>query len=54
MVRKFIAKAKMAEKQRKEVNRLKRATWAMNPVTRVKPSGKVYDRKKYKTNMYGE
>ncbi|MBR1711004.1 MAG: hypothetical protein IJ719_19600 [Clostridia bacterium] len=54
MARKFIAKSKMAEKQKREIDRLKRVTWTMNPVTRVKPSGRIYDRKKYRATAYGE
>lgn len=42
----MISYNKMSKKQKKELNSKKRTTWNFVPVTRVKPSGKVYNRKK--------
>ena len=39
---------KMSKKQRKEINNQRRTEWNFSPVTRVKPSAKVYNRKKVK------
>lgn len=38
--------SKQSEKQRRAFYAARRNTWDCNPVTRVRPSGKVYDRKK--------
>ena len=44
---KFIPYEKLSKKQRKAIDAAKRQTWnGLNPVTRVKQSKKVYDRKK--------
>lgn len=42
----MIPKDKMSKKARTELNKQKRAMWAMSPVTRVKASKKVYNRKR--------
>ena len=42
----MISYNKMSKKQKKEYNQLKRNMWDFRPVTRVKPSAKVYNRKK--------
>jgi hypothetical protein len=42
----MISKNKMSKKARKELNKVKRVTWEFSPVSRVKPSKKVYNRKK--------
>ena len=42
----FVSYGKMSKKQQKELNNSKRSSWGFSPVTRVKPSKKVYDRKK--------
>lgn len=42
----FIAEDKMSKKQRAEINKAQRIQWEFKPVTRVKPSAKVYNRKK--------
>ena len=42
----FTPYEKMSKKQKKEYNKARRATWDFKPVTRVKASAKVYDRKK--------
>lgn len=41
----MISKSKLSKKARKELNKQKRVTWAFSPVSRVKPSKKVYSRK---------
>ena len=38
---------KLSKKKQKELNKAKRGTWGvMSPITKVKPSAKVYSRKK--------
>ena len=41
----MVPKDKLSKKARRELDRQKRETWSMNPVTRVKESGKKYSRK---------
>ena len=41
----MISKSKMSKKARKELNKQKRVTWAFSPVSRIKPSKKVYNRR---------
>ena len=36
---------KMSKKAKREYDRSRRTTWAFSPVSRVKPSKKVYSRK---------
>ena len=44
---KFVAYEKLSKKKQKELNKAKRGTWGvMSPITKVKPSAKVYSRKK--------
>ena len=44
---KFVAYEKLSKKKQKELNKAKRGTWGvMSPITIVKPSAKVYSRKK--------
>ena len=53
---KFIAYEKLSKKKQKELNKAKRGTWGvMSPITKVKPSAKVYSRKKkqHLGNCYG-
>jgi len=45
-MQKMIPKLKMSKKARDELNKQKRATWAFSPVSRVKQSKKVYNRKR--------
>ena len=45
---KFIAGEKMSKKQQQEINNSRRMQWGFSPVTRIKPSAKIYDRKKVK------
>lgn len=40
----MVPREKMSRKARKELDRKKRNTWTVNPVTRVRESGKAYDR----------
>lgn len=42
----FVPAEKMSKKKRKELNSAKRTEWAFSPVTRVKPSKKIYNRKR--------
>ena len=53
---KFVAYEKLSKKKQKELNKAKRGTWGvMSPITKVKPSAKVYNRKKKQdlSNYYG-
>ena len=42
----FIPMEKMNKRQRAALNKQRRQTWDFKPITRVKPSAKVYNRKK--------
>lgn len=42
----MISKNKMSKKAQKELNKTKRVTWDFSPVSRVKESKKVYNRKR--------
>lgn len=42
----MITKSKMSKKAQKELNSQKRVTWDFSPITRVKPSKKIYSRKR--------
>ena len=43
---KFISYEKMSKKQQRQVDAAKRGSWGLvKPITKVKPSGKVYNRK---------
>jgi len=47
-MKRFIVYDKLSKKRQRELNNEKRGTWGnINPVTKVKPSGKIYSRKKY-------
>lgn len=41
---------KKSKKARREYDKSKRTTWAFSPVSRVKPSKKVYNRKRLDNN----
>ena len=44
---KFIAYEKLSKKEQKKLNAEKRKTWGdIKPITKVKPSAKLYNRKK--------
>lgn len=43
---KFISLNKLSAKKRKAIIAANRRTWGINPVTRVKQSGKTYNRKR--------
>ena len=46
-MKKFIAYEKLSKKEQKELNAEKRKTWGdVKPITKVKPSAKLYNRKK--------
>ena len=47
----MISKNKMSKKTRKELNKTKRVTWEFCPVSRVKPSKKVYERRRYRNEQ---
>lgn len=44
---KFVSYEKLSKKKQKELNAAKRGTWGLvKPITKVKPSAKLYNRKK--------
>lgn len=44
---KFIIYEKLSKKKQKEINNKKRGFWGnVKPITKIKPSGKLYNRKK--------
>ena len=47
---KFVPREKMGKKARKELDRLRRATWEFSPVTKKVESGKIYSRKRKARN----
>ena len=51
---KFIPKAKISKKARKELAKQNRVTWEMNPVTRKTENRKAYDRKKNSREWFDE
>lgn len=51
---KYISYEKMSKKQQKLVNASKRGNWGnVKPITKVKASAKVYNRKKQNSQDYG-
>lgn len=46
MTSKLVSKSKLSKKARRELNAKKRVTWDFSPVSRVKESKKVYNRKR--------
>lgn len=44
----FIPKEKRSKKEQKKLNARSRVLWTRNPTTRIKESGKRYDRNKMK------
>lgn len=49
---KFIAYAKLSKSRRRAANKAKRGSWGqIKPVTKVKPSGKIYNRRKNKQDL---
>ena len=42
----MISRAKLSKKARRELDNKKRVTWDFSPVSRVKQSKKVYNRKR--------
>ena len=42
----FVPFEKMSKKEKTARNKTKRIEWGFSPVTRTKPSGKIYNRKK--------
>ena len=51
---KFIPKAKMSKKARKELAKQNRVTWDVNPVTRKTENKKLYNRKKNSRERFDE
>ena len=51
----FIPREKLSKKAKRKLDRAKRQTWAVNPVTRTGESAKTYNRKKkrYRTDDDG-
>lgn len=47
------SKTKMSKKAQRELNSQKRVTWAFSPVSRVKQSKKVYNRKRLRNPRQG-
>jgi len=49
MQEKFISKEKLSKKAQKELAKAKRGNWGLvKPITKIKPSAKEYNRKKFK------
>ena len=44
----LVPRNKMSKKDRRSLDMTKRTVWTMNPVTRVRESGKLYNRRKAK------
>ena len=42
----FTSRDKMSKKARKQLDSSKRKVWDFRPTTRIKPSAKIYNRKK--------
>ena len=53
-MKRMIPQDKMSKKARKALAQEKRNVWTVNPVTRVRESGKAYNRKGAKTAMMDE
>lgn len=50
----FVSYEKMSKKQQKIVNASKRGSWGnVKPITKVKASAKIYNRKKQNSQDYG-
>ena len=49
----MISKNKMSKRARRELDNQKRTTWGFSPVSRVKPSKKVYNRKRMRNPRQG-
>lgn len=50
----FISKSKLSKKAQKELNRQRRKTWGISPVTRTVNSKKLYSRKKKAHDRYDD
>ena len=46
MDRRFVPEKKMSKKNKSILNKQNRNTWTINSVSRIKQSGKAYNRKK--------
>ena len=49
-MRGMISRDKMSKRNRRSLDLIKRSVWGMNPVTRIRESGKLYDRRKAKVS----
>ena len=49
----MISKNKLSKKARRELDKQQRVTWAFSPVSRVKESKKVYNRKRLRNPRQG-
>jgi len=50
----FVSYSKKSKKAKREADVSKRVVWGFSPVTRVKQSKKIYNRKKVKVYDYGK
>jgi len=50
-MKKFVPYEKMSKKQKRELDRAKRNTWTVNPVTRKSENKKAYNRKKLRRDF---
>lgn len=48
----LVSRDKMSKRDRRALDQVKRSVWNMNPVTRVRESGKKYDRNKVKNVVF--
>lgn len=47
-MKKYIPMRKLSKRARNEINSRDRNVWNINPVTRIVPNKKAYNRRKYK------
>ncbi len=47
-MKKMVSREKMSKRARRELDQTKRTVWPMSPVTRIRESGKAYNRNKTK------
>ena len=48
-MKEFVSRDKMSRKNRRAMDRTKRTVWEMSPVTKIRESGKLYNRRKLKS-----
>ena len=49
-MKRFVPRDKMSKRQKKTLDKQKRAIWSIKPTTKIVKSKKVYDRKKQPRN----